>query len=497
MVAAKITGPTGAGAPNSRTIPQRPDSDSTLLQAQQDFQNSTGTDRIQSLRTLGKTLVQQQRYQEALVVYEALLAADPLVQNQENAARCLERLGRWSEAIARYNLVLDVDPTRINSLVALGLCLVRVDTPEPALEVFDRCLHLNPSHVGALLGKATCLRLTGNPTGAEKLYRKAIRLQPGIESALDSLIGTSAKPAVVPPSIVSSEVVELERIIASAVSAEDFVTAAQHCEALVKLVPEYYEAWFNLGFFEQRNSNLEAAAEAFLAAARVQPLSVEPMQALGQIYHLLGDLKAAESSYQAALSLAGDSPHLLWNLGLVLEQCGDSQGAAQQFSRLVKSDPDHGEAWFRLGSVRLALNDLEGAVVALRRVRDLGFWTLKSNFNLGVAHWRLGRLDQAEECFHAALQLEQDFKPAKRALAAIALAKHDEPRGRELLRDLLERGDTSLEILFNLAVLDHGADRIHSAIEFYKQALKINPDFADASAGLALAQSTLSARRYN
>jgi tetratricopeptide (TPR) repeat protein len=474
------------------------DSSAALLQLQLDLENGQMADGIVRLRSFAKALVQKQRYEEAVPVFEALLAADPSgVQTQESLARCLDRLGRWAEAIARYQLVLDADPERPDTLAALGLCLVRQDTPLAALSAFARCLRLNPSHMSALLGKATCLRLTGDQSGAEAIYREAIRVQPEIESSLNALMDT---PAEAPASIqhtMASEISELENIIAAAVSAQDYLTAALHCRTLTEVAPDYYEAWFNLGVFEQCNSNLESAAEAFLGAARQMPLSVEPLQALAQAYHLAGDLKAAESSYRSALSIAPDSPDLSWNLGLVLEQREDLAGAANQYSRLVKCDQDRGEAWFRLGYVRLHLNDQEGAVVAFRRARDLGARTFESNFNLGVAYWGLGRVRQAAECFRAALTMQPNFTPAHRALAAAALSEAEYSRARELLRDLLERGDASVEILFNLAVLEHRANRVHSAIEFYKQALKIDPDLSDASAGLALAQNTLSARRYN
>jgi tetratricopeptide (TPR) repeat protein len=473
------------------------DTESNVVPIQSQREYAEAPDGIEGLRKLAQVLVGQQRYEEALPVYEALLAVDrPGVQIQEALARCLERLGRWGEAVARYRLVLDVVPDRPDTLAALGLCMMRLDTPLAAVTFFDRCLRLNPSHVGALLGKATYLRLTGDVDAGEQMYREAIRVQPEIESALEALIGSPAKPFAPKPPTAASEVAELESIIANAILAEDYVTAARHCSTLLELEPDYYEAWFNLGVFEQLNSNLEAAADAFLGAARQQPLSVEPLQALAQVYHMLGDLKAAESTYQAALSIDADSALLLWNLGLVLEQREDFEGAAQKYSRLVKSDPDRGEAWFRLGFVRLRLDELEGAIVALRRARDLGARTFESNYNLGVAYWRLGRVSQAAECFHAVLRMQPGFKPANRGLAAAALSAADYPVARDLLRELAEHGDSSAEVLFNLAVLEHRENRFHSAIEFYKQALKVNPDSKDAFAGLALAQTMLSGRRY-
>jgi tetratricopeptide (TPR) repeat protein len=476
------------------------ESDFALLQLQSQVESADTADQIASLRTIGKMLIQQQRYAEALPVYESLLTLDPTgVQTQQTLARCLERLGRWDEAVARYHLVLEADPARVDALAGIGLCMLRQNSPALALDALDRCLDLNPSHLGALIGKATCLRLTGRSEEADFVYRDAIRRHPEMESALNELLSREAEPRAPveqPQPASDSQIADLENIVAAAVSAEDYDTAAAHCRTLTELTPDWYEAWFDLGVFEQRNSNFEAAADAFRRAARLQPLSVEPLQALAQLYHVQGDMQAAEAVYESALSLAPDSPDLIWNLGLVLEQEGDFAGAAQKYSRLVKGDQDRGEAWFRLGFARLRLADHEGAVVALRRALDLGVHAFESHYNLGLAYWELGRVHQAEECFHAVLIVQPDFQPAHRGLAAVALQQGDYSQARDLHHQLAESGDASAEVLFNLAVFEHRDNRLHSAIEFYKQALKVDPDLEDASAGLALAQSTLSARRY-
>ena len=89
-------------------------------------------------------------------------------------------------------------------------------------------LHINPEHLGAPLGKATFLRL-------------AVRVQPEIESALAELMGGKTEPAVLETRTADSEIAE-ENIIAAAVAAEDYGTAAEHCRTLAGLLPDYYEA---------------------------------------------------------------------------------------------------------------------------------------------------------------------------------------------------------------------------------------------------------------
>src|SRR5271155_3284518 len=127
MLKAKLA---GSDAPEDTGSANHPDSDFSLLQLQSHLENDESADRIASLRTIGKTLVQKRRYDEAAEVFESLLALDPTsVQTQQSLARCLERLGRWAEAVARYQLVLEADPVRADTLAAMGLCMLHQDSP--------------------------------------------------------------------------------------------------------------------------------------------------------------------------------------------------------------------------------------------------------------------------------------------------------------------------------------------------------------------------------
>jgi tetratricopeptide (TPR) repeat protein len=470
------------------------DPDFELLQLQSQMENGENPNKTGSLRTMGRILMQKRRYADAVPVYEALISADPgNVQSQEALARCLERMGRWGEALARYQLVLNADPDRPDALVGSGLCMIRQDNPLTALTVFDRCLSLNPAHAGALLGKATCLRLTGRDAEADQVYGEVARVCP--ELALDPAMPGANMPAPRAETTASAEIAELEKTVAAALVADEYVVAAEHCRALTELIPDYFEAWFNLGAFEQRNLNWAQAADAFLHAAALQPANPEPVRGLAESYHQQGDLRAAEANYRKALLLSPGSPGAMWNLAVVLELLEDFAGASEQYSDLVKIDQDRGESWFRLGLMRLRLGDSKAALVAFVRALDLGTRKFDSTYNLGLAYWDLGRTAPAAKCFSEALKLQPGFLPAKRGLAAAALREGDLSLARDLHRNLVEQGDNSAEVLFNLAVLEHDANRFHSAIEHYKQALKIDPHLGEATAALKLAEEALAARR--
>jgi tetratricopeptide (TPR) repeat protein len=53
-----------------------------------------------------RTLYEHARYEEAIVEFEAARRARPVAELEYNIARCLDRLERWEQAIARYERYL-------------------------------------------------------------------------------------------------------------------------------------------------------------------------------------------------------------------------------------------------------------------------------------------------------------------------------------------------------------------------------------------------------
>jgi tetratricopeptide (TPR) repeat protein len=98
-----------------------------------------------------KILLQQQEYEKALNAYNnALIYAPSYFAALQGRGVALRKLGRYSEATAQFNQLLDApkqtDEQRAETLYYLGLTLEDSANPQDAIEAFDEALTLKPDY---------------------------------------------------------------------------------------------------------------------------------------------------------------------------------------------------------------------------------------------------------------------------------------------------------------------------------------------------------------
>ncbi len=106
--------------------------------------------------------------------------------------------------------------------------------------------------------------------------------------------------------------------------------------------------------------------------------------------------------------------------------------------------------------------------------------------NLGVARRRVGQLDDAERCYLRAVEIDRDFFPAYRNLAALQQVRGRTDVAADLLAMLDRRGNRNPWAF--LALGDHSLDngRLEEAESFYRRALRLAVDKAEPAAALGL-----------
>lgn len=104
--------------------------------------------------------------------------------------------------------------------------------------------------------------------------------------------------------------------------------------------------------------------------------------------------------------------------------------------------------------------------------------------NLGVARRRLGLLEEAEKAYLRAIEIDQNFFPAYRNLAALHQLKGQEQIAEEMF-GVLDQRDNRNPYAF-LALGDHSLEqqRLAEAESFYRRALRLSSEKAEARAAL-------------
>jgi protein O-GlcNAc transferase len=133
-------------------------------------------DHAEALKLLVAVLFEQKRFEEAAVIADRSIAAEPHDEMRVNRARIDRALGRFDAAIAIYREILVRRPDHLEALIGLGLIYV-FDLPDYRLgaELLERALVVDPGNVMAAGHLIVCLSVS-REGGEERNIERALQL---------------------------------------------------------------------------------------------------------------------------------------------------------------------------------------------------------------------------------------------------------------------------------------------------------------------------------
>jgi len=278
--------------------------------------------------------------------------------------------GRYAEAAAAYEKLLQLEPRSAEIHVKLGLVYFQQGKFTQAVPPLRQALKLKPTLPNADTLLAMSLSELGHYAealpGLEKAFRRST------DSALKRMAG-----------------LQLQRAYTGLQKDSKAVEVALE---LTRLYPEDPEVLYH-------TSRLYAnfAYLAMRKLADVAPESIWKHQASGETFQSQGQYDLAIREYRAVLALDPNRPGIHFRLGralLLRSQSPDSQAEAlKEFEQELQLDPTNANAAYELAEI----------------------------------HRRAGRVDKAREFFETALKYYPDFEEAQVGLsrALITLGKPD------------------------------------------------------------------------
>jgi hypothetical protein len=120
-------------------------------------------DYSEAALALGYCLHLMGNYEEALGIYDQLLASSPRsFAGWNNRGNTLLELCRFEEAAASYLMALDIRPVAHDTRVALATCFQALAKVEDSMAACDMVLGADPDHAEAHWNRSLLLLLTGN-----------------------------------------------------------------------------------------------------------------------------------------------------------------------------------------------------------------------------------------------------------------------------------------------------------------------------------------------
>jgi tetratricopeptide (TPR) repeat protein len=232
---------------------------------------------------LGVVYHRQARYEEAIRVYRKLIAIWPnYAQAYSNLGAVYASLGRHAEAATIYETALAIEPQFAEGRHHLGLAREAQGRLHDAIAEYEAALAVRPDLAGAALSLGKAYVTAGRHAEAIGVLKAALRNNPRLAEAHYAL-GMA------------------HGALGQAEAVDDY-------RAAVALVPQYADAYNNLGIEYRKQGRLAEAISAYRSAIATRPGFAAAYNNLGAAYAAQASYPEAIEAWQNAVRLEPDGP---------------------------------------------------------------------------------------------------------------------------------------------------------------------------------------------
>ena len=397
-------------------------------------------------------------------------------ENELERGNQLWRLGRYDEAVAAFEKVIDLEPEFIHlAYHSKGLALINNKRYEAGLENLERAIEANSEFMPTYLYKSGTLFKLNQLQPALVAVDKAIALElAAIDKAIEADNANSYRER---GGILSNLYSQKSGILSGLGIDEDAVTAITRA---IELTPR--SAFYaNRGNFYVKQDELDKALDDYNRAIEINPNSASGYVGRGVVYRERDELDKALDNYDRAIEIAPNHANAFNNRGNVYHKQGELELALDDYDRAIEIAPNHADdAYFGRGNVYRDWNELDKALDNYDRAIEINSNHAPAFNNRGNVYHKQGELELALDDLDRAIEIDLNFPEPyisrgnlykQRNQLNLALADYD--RAIEINRDYADA-------YFNRGIAKGELEQYVEAIPDFDKAIEINPDDAEA-----------------
>ncbi len=202
------------------------------------------------------------------------------------------------------------------------------------------------------------------------------------------------------------------------------------------------------------------AVESYLKAIEIAPDYARARNSLGALYCKLNKYHFALVHFRKALEVNPYNPFLQYNLGSLYFEVGDSVNAKIHLENAVKYKANFGSAYHRLGVLAYHSQQYGRTIEYLAKAIEFRAESHTTHYYTGMSYFNLEKGSIAMASLRRALQIKPDF----------------------------------FEAALDLARVHHAYGEFSYALEFYKKAESLNPEYPEIK--LAMIECLRELKRY-
>lgn len=255
---------------------------------------------------------------------------------------------------------------------------------------------------------------------------------------------------------------------------------------LLQAVPNYAEAYGNLGVLCVRQGRLDEAITHYITAIRLKPEYAAAHFNLGNAYTKRGMLAEAVGAFQAAVQREPANGGMHYNLGLSLARVGRLEEALASFRQTVRVDPTAADAYNHLGDTYRKLGRLDDAAAAFHQALRADPAHVKAYNNLALVLMAQNKPDEAVALLRQAVRLRPDYAIGYNSLGYVLSSQNKADEAWDAYQQALRLSPDSPEILNNLGNSYREQGYLKEAIDCFRKAVAAQPHVAPVHSNLLL-----------
>lgn len=152
---------------------------------------------------------------------------------------------------------------------------------------------------------------------------------------------------------------------------EKYEEATHAYQEAIKLNPNQWAYYLNLGLTCKKLGKKEEALAAFQKAVELNPESYSSQKELGEALAKAENYEEAKTHYLKATELSPDDPDAFYNLGVVETNLGERDEALKAYLKTVELKEDYADAYYQIGTIYIGQNNPAEAIKNLEKFLEL------------------------------------------------------------------------------------------------------------------------------
>jgi tetratricopeptide (TPR) repeat protein len=412
-----------------RSQQRKAEAEQVMMQAKQEL--GQGSDHY---RVLGEYYNSIGDADKALAEFAAISAAHPEdLRTREDYIRLLMSHSEVDQASKLNDAILKDNPNESGAQIIRGTILNSQGKFEAAAGILALAVKNAPQDPRGHYELGVAFSNTGYPERAQDEWQQAVELWPQMEEAelalaqVARLRSDHALERDTAGQLIRNHPSDPQGYILRA-EAETALQQTKAAEGDLKMAiaasPRSAVAYAAMGSFLRKQSHNAQARDYYEKALLLQPGNIESLAGIATTLVDQKQTAKAIDRVHAQLAKAPNSDEIYALLGGLQVAANDTASAEASLKKATELNPRNLDALMLLAKVQMAGHEREESLANARRCADLNPKNPDGYYFAGSMEQLAGNLEQAEEQYRKALQVQPNYGPAANNLAYLMTQTH-------------------------------------------------------------------------